>query len=386
MWLKGQAALFAVLAALVAVATAGLAATASAEGRPGTFWLAGPDSCTVGGSTMIEWFIEIGDGGASEIVVDGIPREGLGGAAVIECGRPPAGWTQWAARYGIVPKRIVNASALAPDGERIVRTLALEYRMPLSPPAEVEVSAGPYERWIGANFTTLDTASAPERTTIAFRWRGPGEAGWRTAVQPVRMRTLMFRWSAEHRFSASAPHLIAPGRYEVQAARVYGPADLADIEAIAWSEPPAAMIIPPPLEIAAEATHDSITVHLPDGLDPADARIELGHGLPAVDSDIGHSITWRNLQPDGTYRLRVFRYLQIRLRTEPAPPGHHVPPDYPGDVEAIARPGSIELAWPAPAGAEGDDYEAIAYYYASRSAVASASSITQTSLVRVLTS
>lgn len=383
MRLRGRAALFAVMALLAAIAAVGAAATASAEGWPRPFWLAGPDSCTAGGSTVIEWFAELGDGAPSGIVVDGVPHEGSGGTAVIECGHPPAGWTQWAARYGIVPERIVSASALAPDGERVVRTLALEYRMPLSPPTGVEARASAYGKWIGVDFATLDTASAPERTTIAIRWREQGEAHWRTAVQRAWMRALLMGWSggAENRFSAFAPHLIVPGCYEVQAARVYDPADLADTDAIAWSEPPAALVVslPPEMEIAAEATYDSITVHLPDDLDPANAGVVLGRGLPAVDSAVGQSITWRNLQPGGTYRLRVWRRrgpgsIRVGLRTEPAPPGYDAPPDYPGEVEAIAHPASIELAWPAPAGAEGDDYEAIAYFYASRSEAASASS------------
>ena len=59
-----------------------------------------PD-CTVGRTFMVQWRARE----ATDVVVDGVAREGEEGEAEIVCGPAPAGWELRAARYGVVPRR-----------------------------------------------------------------------------------------------------------------------------------------------------------------------------------------------------------------------------------------------------------------------------------------
>ena len=129
---------------IVALAVSGSLAVLSAAAADGHgLWLdrasSGPLDCTIGRTFTVQW--DAPD--ATDVIVDGVAREGQSGEAAIDCGAAPSGWRLWAARYGIVPQREIAASSRAADGELLETVLRVPMREPIPPPVIVRPRHGP---------------------------------------------------------------------------------------------------------------------------------------------------------------------------------------------------------------------------------------------------
>ena len=347
----------AVLAALALIAViAALVATmedSSAQAPAFSLQKRGEQACTAGWVVDIEWRAAEG---ARDAFVDGRALNGSGGVVQVECGKLPAGWKIWAARYGTLPTRVVSGGATTADGQQVAARVRLRILPPLPAPT---VTAAMGDVQDGTLRVKLDEDAAVGRDAeegwIGVRWREAGEEQWRVDAYGYG------GWA-----DLGIAVWLDPGEYEVQAAFLRDAGELDRPDHLAWSEPAARMTVEPPLDIVAEATHDTITVLLPEGLSLDNARYELygPDALYAVDSTGRDRVTWTGLRPDERYTLFAQRMpagergsiVALEVKTEPAPLGWAGGPDSWGIVSAEAFPDRIELAWRAPEGAEHSPY------------------------------
>lgn len=350
------------IGAVLAVALAALAASievSSAQSRTWTFsiWKEGEQVCTAGRAVGIEW--RAGQG-LADARIDGEELEGTAGVALVKCGGLRADWRSWAARYGTIPAQAVTGRATAADGWEFEEQVQLRILPALSP--RIAAVAGDVQA--GTLLAAIDPAAAAragvEQPWVAVRWREIGTGQW--SVDAGRHVPLDGDLKG-----ARIRAWLAAGEYEVQAAVLRSPAEVQQPDWIEWSEPPARMTVEPPLDIAAEATHDSITVLLPDGAGLDEAWYELyGPGAShAVDSPARDRVTWTGLAADERYTILAQRVrggvrgalVALHVRTEPAPPDREGAPDSWGIASAETFPDRIEVAWRAPAGAEDSPYQ-----------------------------
>ena len=322
-------------------------------------------ACIAGRMVEVHWSVMHGSQRITGVQIDGISQEGESGVALVECGALPDDWQIWAARYGTLPTQVVTGYAETADGQRIVAQVRLRIQPPLSPPA-ITLAVGDMQA--GTFLAAIEHPAADrvdaDQTSVAVRWRRIGAEQWQ--VDAGRYEELN-----DDLYGTRIRAWLAAGEYEVQAARLRSPAEAGRPDLLEWSEPPARMTVEPPLDITAEATHDTITVLLPDGIGPDDARYELyGPGaLHAVDSSARDRLTWTGLTPGERYMILAQRVQEgiegsivgFRLDTEPEPPDQAPAPDSWGIVSAESFPDRIELSWRTPAGAEGSSYYVYAF-------------------------
>ena len=352
--MTGRFVILAALAVLAAVAV--LAATVGDSSAQSTAFLLqkqGEQVCTAGWAVDLEWWAAED---ARDAFVDGRALSGSGGVVQVECGALPADWKVWAARYGMLPTRVAAGGATSADGEQVVARVRLRILPPLPAPAVSaaigDVQDGTLRVKIGDGAVVGRDA---EEGWVGVRWREAGEEQWRVDAYSYG------GWA-----DLGIAVWLDPGEYEVQAAFLRNTGELHRPDQLAWSEPATRMTVEPPLDIVAEATHDTITVLLPDGLSLDDSRYELygPDALHAVDSTGRERVTWTGLQPDERYMLFAQRMpdgvrgsiVALEVQTEPAPPDWTGAPDSWGIVSAEAFPDRIELAWRAPEGAEHSPY------------------------------
>ena len=349
-----------VIVAVLAVigALAALVGDSSAQSRTLSLWKEDEQVCPAGWSVGIEW--RAGEG-ARDVSVAGQAVEGEGGVVQMECGTLSADWKIWAARYGTLPTRVVIGQAMSASGRLVVVRLRLRILPPLPAPT-VEAAIGDVQD--GTLLAAIDPASAGrsgvEHPWIAARWREIGAEQWQ--VDAGRYGYLR----GDRRGTRFRAWLTA-GEYELQAALLRNPAEADRPDLLEWSEPPSRVTVEGPLDIVAEATHDTITVLLPDGLSLDNARYELrGPGaLHAVDAaSSADRVTWAGLLPDEEYTLFAQRMpggergsiVALQVKTEPAPTDRADASDSWGIVSGEAFSDRIELAWSAPAGSEVSPY------------------------------
>ena len=351
-----------VIVAVLAVigALAALVGDASAQERTLSLWKEGEQDCPAGWSVGIEW--RAGEG-ARDASIEGQALEGTWGVVQVECGTLSADWKIWAARYGTLPTRVVIGQATSASGRLVVVRLRLRILPPLPAPT-VEAAIGDVQD--GTLLAAIDPASAGrsgvEHPWIAVRWREIGAEQWQ--VDAGR-----YGYLRGDRRGARFRAWLTAGEYELQAAVLRDSAEADRPDLLEWSEPPSRVTVEGPLDIVAEATHDTITVLLPDGLSLDNARYELhGPGVQyAVDTATSADrVTWAGLLPDEEYTLFAQRMpggeagsiVALQVKTEPAPTDQAAAPDSWGIVSGEAFPDRIELAWSAPAGAEVSSYDA----------------------------
>ena len=324
-------------------------------------------ACTAGRMAEVHWNVMGGSQTVTEARIDEIPQEGASGVVQVECGALPADWEIWAARYGTLPTRVVAGQALAANGQRAAAQVRLRIQPPPPPPmvasAIADMQAGTFQVAIERPSAILADA---DQVWVALRWRRIGAEQWRVDADPYE-----WEWRSDDLFPAEARAWLAEGEYEVQAALLRRLAEAGQPDRLAWSEPPARMTVAPPLDITAVATSDSITVLLPDGIGPEDARYELyGPGaLHAVDSAMTDRVTWTGLIPGERYLILAQRVREgvrgsvvgFKLNTEPDVQGQALPPDSWGIASAETFPDRIELSWRPPAGAESTPYDIYAF-------------------------
>ena len=351
----------AILAALATVAViAALAATmedSSAQSPAFSLQKRGEQVCTAGWLVDLEWRAAED---ARDAFVDGQALSGSGGVVQVECGRLPADWKLWAARYGTLPMRVVSGGATTAEGHQVTARVRLRIVPPLPPLPAPTVTAAIGDVQDGTLRVLIGDGAAVgrdvEEARVAVRWREVGEEQWRVDVYGSG------GWGVD----LGIPVWLVPGEYEVQAALLRNTDELHRPDPLAWSEPATRMTVEPPLDIIAEATHDTITVLLPEGLNLDNARYQLygPDALHVVDGTGRDRLTWTGLRPDETYTLFAQRrpagergsIVALEVNTEPAPPGWAGAPDSWGIVSAEAFPDRIELAWHAPEGAEDSPY------------------------------
>ncbi len=350
--MTGRTAILAALATVAAIAA--LVATmedSSAQSRAFSLQKRGEQVCTAGWLVDLQWWAAED---ARDAFVDGQALSGTGGVVQVECGKLPAGWKLWAARYGTLPMRVVSGGATTAEGHQITARVRLRILPPLPPLPAPTVTAAIGDVQDGT--LRVDISGDPligrsvEEGRVAVRWREIGEEQWHVDMDHY----------------LGIPVWLDPGEYEVQAALLRNTDELHRPDPLAWSEPATRMTVEPPLDIIAEATHDTITVLLPDGLNLANARYQLygPDALHAVDGTGRDRVTWTGLRPDETYTLFAQRrpagergsIVALEVNTEPAPPDWAGGPDSWGIVSAEAFPDRIELAWRPPEGAEHSPY------------------------------
>ena len=391
---------------IVALAVSGSLAALSAAAADGHgLWLerssSGPLDCTIGRTFTVQWYAP----DATDVIVDGVAREGQAGEAAIDCGAAPSGWRLWAARYGIVPQREIAASARAADGDLLETVLRVPMREPIPPPVIVSASAWPYGSTIRAGLAG-DPLLRNDRVMLLIRWRNAAGGAWRGGA------AYDWRGSRESPVAGVWGYVTPPGRYEIQAA--YGElrdrsraldlrigafgkplpesfewSYLSYPDQIEWSDSAFITVDDAPPRFTAETTPDSITVRLAGDLEVDDVHLALLERDRYYEDDFVHedffaitadddgargAVRWSGLEPATHYVLyasvrdgeRIHPRLLLDLRTEPASSGFEPAEGRSDRVSATAHADRIVLEWDAPAGAEDAPYSATAYRYGTR--------------------
>lgn len=401
---------------IVALAVSGSFAVLSAAAADGHgLWLdrasSGPLDCIIGRTFTVQW--DAPD--ATDVIVDGVAREGQSGEAAIDCGAAPSGWRLWAARYGIVPQREIAASSRAADGELLETVLRVPMREPIPPPVIVSASAWPYGSTIRAGLAG-DPLLRNDRVMLLIRWRNAAGGAWRGGA------AYDWRGSRESPVAGVWGYVTPPGRYEIQVA--YGElrdrsraldlrigafgkplpesfewSYLSHPDQIEWSDSAFITVDDAPPRFTAETTPDSITVRLAGDLEVDDVHLALlersrhyrddlvhvGFFVIAADDDGAHgAVRWSGLEPATGYTLSAHHrgeeqpwliQLLLDLRTEPAASGFEPAEGRSDRVSATAHADRIVLEWDAPAGAEDAPYTATAYRYGTQMAAAEQSDL-----------
>ncbi len=401
---------------IVALAVSGSLAVLSAAAADGHgLWLdrasSGPLDCTIGRTFTVQW----GAPDATDVIVDGVAREGQSGEAAIDCGAAPSGWRLWAARYGIVPQREIAASSWAADGELLETVLRVPMREPIPPPVIVSASAWPYGSTIRAGLAG-DPLLRNDRVMLLIRWRNAAGGAWRGGA------AYDWRGSRESPGAGVWGYITPPGRYEIQVA--YGElrdrsraldlrigafgkplpesfewSYLSHPDQIEWSDSAFITVDDAPPRFTAETTPDSITVRLAGDLEVDDVHLALLERSRHYRDDLVHvgfffieadddgargAVRWSGLEPATGYTLSAHHrgeeqpwliQLLLDLRTEPAASGFEPAEGRSDRVSATAHADRIVLEWDAPAGAEDAPYTATAYRYGTQMAAAEQSDL-----------
>ena len=159
--------------------------------------------------------------------------------------------------------------------------------------------------------------------------------------------------------------------YEVGVAAMRHPLEAETPAALRWTPNLQATTVTDPGNVTTTATHDTVTVRWdrqpsatewsiglsnPDGsramrISPSDAE---AWGDPASAT---HEVTFRHLVPDTEYNLSVGsggseilpgRWVEVTVRTKPAPAGHTPLPRGPQNLRATATATSITVTWDPP--------------------------------------
>lgn len=400
---------------IVALAVSGSLAALSAAAADGHGLLlgrasSGPLDCTIGRTFTVQWYAP----DATDVIVDGVAREGQAGEAAIDCGAAPSGWQLWAARYGIVPQREIAASARTAGGELLETVLRVPMREPIPPPVIVSASARPYGSTIQARLAG-DPLLRNDRVMLLIRWRNTVGGAWRGGA------AYDWRESPESPVAGVWGYVTPPGRYEIQVA--YGElrdrsrdldlrigvfdkplpesfewSYLSHPDQIEWSDSAFITVDDAPPRFTAETRPDSITVRLAGDLEVDDVHFVLLErdlyyedgfvhedffAITADDDGARGAVRWSGLEPATDYVLyasvrdgeRIHPRWLLDLRTEPAASGFEPAEGRSDRVSATAHADRIVLEWDAPAGAEGAAYSAIAYRYGTRMAAAEQSDL-----------
>ncbi len=344
-------------------------------------------ACTAGRTAEVFWNTMRGDQPVADVRIDGVPQEGESGVALVRCPALPSDWRTWAARYGMPESRYeVLGTALAADGAKASAWLSLRVRPPLPTPADVSAFSLPHSGVLEIAFR--DDGRDDER--IVARWREEDGNEWR--IGPPARRKIIDGTDGRRRATTAA--WLDEGGYELQLARIYDDEKIGSLGETDWSETAALRVSNDLLQVTAEASHDSITVRLPDGVAAADLKLQLigwprradgsavdethawSRSLRAADSASSSSVRWHYLLPDSEYHLYwswphergdEARYL-LTARTAPAPPRYEPMLAETDGKTVEVGPRSVSLRWDSPPHAR-HPYRIAAYDYGTSTAI-----------------
>ncbi|MXX79416.1 MAG: fibronectin type III domain-containing protein [Chloroflexi bacterium] len=324
------------------------------------------ETCTLGSVTTLDYDIQGGQP-PYQLTVDGQPVEQSPDPHYIPC-RSSRPWS----RLGPPGSEDIQRMIVGVTDATGARAYAVaEHRLvpPLPAPIRLRVESG----LVRSQSATLTAElGAPYRhreqraESFAIRWRDSDSGEWQFEhFRPDEPESWTFRHSWKIETSPAGEQL------ELQAAQIRHAHDLEVPQALNWSEIATVVTLVPPLNLQAEASHDSITL----SWGPHVEGLVYVARLQAIEADRyaqGHSrrITtgplyearFDDLLPDTLYRVRValdgrgaFDQHEFELRTESAPDGWSPPSRTATDVGARIVDDGLEVTWTAPS--TGSRYE-----------------------------
>ncbi len=316
--------------------------------------------CTTGSVTDVSWTIR---GGVApyELAINGQPIDSSASFARITCAAPADEGLAWL--LGFDGSQLIIVSATDADGAIATASTRVALVGSLPPPVQIRVSS--YPTWDGqpvVQAAWLRSLAARRVTSrmFLFRWREQGASVW----------TYEHAGDALPRGEYEATFTLDTSQQgEVREFQIAHLRHALDREApghLSWSPLDTVTIASPPLELTAEATHDSVTLAWgPDapGLKYT-AMISLGDLRYAMAHEVGmrsedtppYTAHFGNLLPDTRYSVSVHlnsgygaTVRSFELRTEPAPEGASADDWKPRDIDAAFVDGRLQVTWSAPA-------------------------------------
>ena len=316
--------------------------------------------CTTGSVTDVSWTIR---GGVAPfaLAIDGQPVDSTESFARITCEPPADEGLAWL--LGFDGSQLIVVSAIDADGAIATASTRVALVGSLPPPVQIRVSS--YPSWDGQPVVQTAWLRSPAALRAAsraflFRWREQGASVW--AYEHAEVPARHGKYEISFALDASQQGEVR----EFQIAHLRHALDREAPGHLIWSPLDTVTIASPPLELTAEATHDSVRLSWgPEapGLTYT-ATISVGELRYASAKDVRmssdetppYTAHFGNLLPDTRYSVSVHlnsgygaTVRSFELRTEPAPEGASVDDWKPRDLDAAFIDGRLQVTWSAPA-------------------------------------
>ncbi len=351
-------------------ASAEITITTNAAPPPLTMILTAERSeCTAGTLNPVTWTIT---GGAApyRLTVDGAPVDPDAESATVTCAALPEGASTAPGTITAVVTDATGAPATASAAYTIVPPL---------PVPETAGATGVHPESLSFRWYTAEPPpGAAALVGFLVRWREVGTAAWTYEAQPP-YRSLGFTYAALAYFDG----LRDPVAYEAAVAPMRHPLEAETPAALRWTPARQATTLTYAANVTVTTTHDTVTVRWDRqpsatywyvGVSNADSlagtRISPADAAAWGDPASGtHEVTLRRLSPDTEYRLRVAsgtwregrptRFVDVPVRTKPAPAGSTPLPRGPRNLRATSTATSITVTWDPPFAAARQSYEVL---------------------------
>ena len=316
--------------------------------------------CTAGSVTDVSWTIR---GGVApyELAIDGQPVDSSASFARITCAAPADEGLAWL--LGFDGSQLIVVSATDADGAIATASTRVALVGSLPPPVQIRLSS--YPTWDGQPVVQAAWLRSPAARRVTsrmflFRWREQGASVW--TYEHAGDALPRGEYEATFTLDASQQGEVR----EFQIAHLRHALDREAPGHLIWSPLDTVTIASPPLDLTAEATHDSVTLAWgPDApglkytatISVGDLRYAMAHevGMRSVDTP-PYTAHFGNLLPDTRYSVSVHlnsgygaTVRSFELRTEPAPEGASADDWKPRDIEAGFVDGQLQVTWSAPA-------------------------------------